>query len=610
MKKAKKPETMKMLIKKIAVVACAATLAFSMIPATVQAAGWKQNKNGYWWQENDYSYPRNQWKTIYGKQYHFNSGGYMDTGWTKVDGRWYYLGARNDGAKKTYWQKVYGKYYWLGSNGVMRTGWQQVYGKYYWLGGSNDGAMKTGWQKVGKYYYWLGHSNDGAMKTGWQTVYGKKYYLGGANDGAMKTGWQQISGYWYYFGGANDGSLKTNTWIGNYHVDASGKWDKSKNNSQKNVKYLGSDIKSYNNGIYYKEFNGDSSFKLGGRAYRKGFTIGTYTGEGYVNYNLEGKYNYISGVVGNVDGISYSVTYSIIGDGRVLGTIDVIEADLPQEFEFNVSGVRQLTIIADGKYNYGEGVGFGNVVVYNNKADKPNLFESLNLPSKAYLGSDIKSYKNGIYYEEFNNDSSFKLGGKAYRKGFTIGTYTGEGYVNYNLEGKYNYISGVVGNVDGISYSVTYSIIGDGRVLGTIDVKAANLPQEFEFNVSGVKRLTIVADGKYNYGKGVGFGNIVVYKNSTDKPRILSNEGTVENPIQYSKNLGEDEKISEQAEMDSTQTESAETNVNSEETPENEMQEEIMDEEQIVEKQIIDDKEQDVNLDNEQSEETENLEEK
>ena len=219
---------MKKIIRKLATAILVGTLAFSMIPATVQAAGWKQNKNGYWWQENDYSYPRNQWKTIYGKQYHFNSGGYMDTGWTKVDGRWYYLGARNDGAKKTYWQKVYGKYYWLGSNGVMRTGWQQVYGKYYWFGGSNDGAMKTGWQKVGKYYYWLGHSNDGAMKTGWQTIYGKKYYLGGANDGAMKTGWQQIDGYWYYFGGANDGSLKTNTWIGIYHVDANGRWDKTK----------------------------------------------------------------------------------------------------------------------------------------------------------------------------------------------------------------------------------------------------------------------------------------------------------------------------------------------------------------------------------------------
>lgn len=220
---------MKKIIRKLATAILAGTLAFSMIPATVQAAGWKQNKNGYWWQENDYSYPRNQWKTIYGKQYHFNSGGYMDTGWTKVDGRWYYLGARNDGAKKTYWQKVYGKYYWLGSNGVMRTGWQKVYNKYYWLGGSNDGAMKTGWVRLNGKYYWLG--NNGDMKSGWQTIYKKKYYLGGANDGAMKTGWQQIEGYWYYFGKSgesNEGVLRTNTWVGNYYVDGNGRWDTSK----------------------------------------------------------------------------------------------------------------------------------------------------------------------------------------------------------------------------------------------------------------------------------------------------------------------------------------------------------------------------------------------
>ena len=224
---------MKKIIRKLATAILAGTLAFSMIPATVQAAGWKQNKNGYWWQESDYSYPRNQWKTIYGKQYHFNSGGYMDTGWTKVDGRWYYLGARNDGAKKTYWQKVYGKYYWLGSNGVMRTGWQKVYNKYYWLGGSNDGAMKTGWVRLNGKYYWLG--NNGDMKSGWQIIYKKKYYLGGANDGAMKTGWQKIDGYWYYFGGADDGSLKTNTWIGNYYVDANGRWTKTRTKTDKQI---------------------------------------------------------------------------------------------------------------------------------------------------------------------------------------------------------------------------------------------------------------------------------------------------------------------------------------------------------------------------------------
>ena len=221
---------MKRIVRKLATAILAGALVFSMVPATVQAAGWKQNKNGYWWQENDYSYPKNQWKTIYGKQYHFNSGGYMDTDWTKVDGKWYYLGGKNDGAKKTYWYKVRGKYYWLGSNGVMRTGWQKVYNKkYYYLGGANDGAMKTGWQKIGRYWYWLG--NDGDMKSGWQTIYKKKYYLGGPDDGAMKTGWQQIGGYWYYFGKSgesNEGVLRTNTWVDGYYVDGNGRWDKTK----------------------------------------------------------------------------------------------------------------------------------------------------------------------------------------------------------------------------------------------------------------------------------------------------------------------------------------------------------------------------------------------
>ena len=69
------------------------------------------------------------------------------------------------------------------------------------------------------------------MKSGWQTVYGKKYYLGCANDGSMKTGWQKIGGSDYYFGRtgeSNEGVLRTSTWVGNYYVDSSGKWDKYK----------------------------------------------------------------------------------------------------------------------------------------------------------------------------------------------------------------------------------------------------------------------------------------------------------------------------------------------------------------------------------------------
>ena len=36
-------------------------------------------------------------------------------------------------------------------------------------------------------------------------------------------------------------------------------------------KYLGKDITAYNNGLYYEEYNGTSSFNLAGVAYKRGF---------------------------------------------------------------------------------------------------------------------------------------------------------------------------------------------------------------------------------------------------------------------------------------------------------------------------------------------------
>ena len=41
---------MKKFTKKMAFAFLIGVLAFTVVPATVQAAGWKQNKNGYWWQ--------------------------------------------------------------------------------------------------------------------------------------------------------------------------------------------------------------------------------------------------------------------------------------------------------------------------------------------------------------------------------------------------------------------------------------------------------------------------------------------------------------------------------------------------------------------------------
>lgn len=66
---------------------------FSIVTCITAFAGqWKQNDTGWWYQNDDGSYPAAQWATIGEKLYYFNAGGYMVTGWMQTtQGDWYYL---------------------------------------------------------------------------------------------------------------------------------------------------------------------------------------------------------------------------------------------------------------------------------------------------------------------------------------------------------------------------------------------------------------------------------------------------------------------------------------------------------------------------------------
>ena len=194
------------LKKGIAMCLASAMITSFTFPTGVEAATWKQNNTGWWWQEDNGSYPTNEWKTVKGAKYHFNGNGYMNYGWYWDGSNWYYLGGKNDGSMKIGWQYVNGQWYFMNNDGRMATGWVAVKGKWYYMSGS--GAMLYGWQKIGSNWY----------------------YLSGANDGSMKTGWQFINGKWYYMNG--DGAMLSNQWVGNYWVDGSGAWTKTKQPAQ------------------------------------------------------------------------------------------------------------------------------------------------------------------------------------------------------------------------------------------------------------------------------------------------------------------------------------------------------------------------------------------
>ncbi|MBQ3545904.1 MAG: Ig-like domain-containing protein [Lachnospiraceae bacterium] len=56
-----------------------------------RTAGWKQDNNGWWYQNADGTYPKSSWKQISGSWYYFDDLGYMVTGWYKIGTNWYYM---------------------------------------------------------------------------------------------------------------------------------------------------------------------------------------------------------------------------------------------------------------------------------------------------------------------------------------------------------------------------------------------------------------------------------------------------------------------------------------------------------------------------------------
>ena len=194
----------------------------------------------YYFDENGRTFTDQSVHEIEGKVYCFDKKGAVEkeNRWVKVDGKWkYWLTSKE--FQKNSWLNLYGATYYLDEEGNAATDWKQIDGKWYYF--NEDAAMVTNtW--IGDYYvdetgvwrpevlkdqwmlsgdrWWYRHSDGSYTTSNWERINGKWYYFDAS--GWMLTGWQKVGGDWYYL--YSDGAMAENTWIGNYYVDASGRW--------------------------------------------------------------------------------------------------------------------------------------------------------------------------------------------------------------------------------------------------------------------------------------------------------------------------------------------------------------------------------------------------
>ena len=89
------------------------------VTTAATTGSWKQDSTGWYYIKTDGSRASNEWQTISGEDYWFNSNAYMATGWRQFsNGAWYYF--KPSGAMAVNeWAENQGKWFYLGADGAM-----------------------------------------------------------------------------------------------------------------------------------------------------------------------------------------------------------------------------------------------------------------------------------------------------------------------------------------------------------------------------------------------------------------------------------------------------------------------------------------------------------
>lgn len=125
------------------------------------------------------------------------------------------------------------------------------------------------------------------------------------------------------------------------------------------------------------------------------------------------------------------------------------------------------------------------------------MLENIEAEKPYYLLEVVDPYETPMQYED-HEGSYFEMGGEKYTHGFTCMGYGDKDKGNltyFNINGKYKELSYIAGIVDNSGLSngntVVFSIIADGTVVDTCEMKAGDLPVSRNVSIKGCKQLVI-----------------------------------------------------------------------------------------------------------------------
>ena len=267
-----------------------------------------------------------------------------------------------------------------------------------------------------------------------------------------------------------------------------------------------------------KEYEVKASVGIhGGETWKNAFTLWK---EGMATFNLEGKYEQLSFIMGPVDYQIFNEPsiIAIFGDGRKIFEGVVKPADLPKHITLNISEVKTLAFTrVQGALN----IAFCEAALWK-KNQKPHDLQGESTPaaSKKMLFKDIKPYHmNGS--TELNNNghkwvtpdrkfTSIKIGNKTWDHGLIMDMSmqligNGAKETHLNIKGQYETLQFTVGPLvtdDAANGRGWVTVLGDNKILYEYEIEQDHIAKQVTLNIEGVHKLTFASE--QTHGSQVG----------------------------------------------------------------------------------------------------------
>ena len=262
----------------------------------------------------------------------------------------------------------------------------------------------------------------------------------------------------------------------------------------------------------------------GGETWKNAFTLWD---EGKVSFNIGGKYEQLSFIMGPVNYQIYNEPsiVTIYADGRKIFDSVVKPADLPKHITLNISGVNTLQFTQiENVLN----IAFCEVALWK-KGQKPRDLQGKSTPdtNKRMLFKDIKPYHMGS--AELNNNGhklvtpnekfkSINIGNKTYDYGLIMDLSmqligNGAKETHLNIGGKYETLQFTVGPLvtdDAANGRGWITVLGDNKILYEYEIEQHHIAKQVTLNIEGVQKLTFASEQAHG-SQAAGIADAWVY---------------------------------------------------------------------------------------------------